>query len=194
VTDPAAMPPPSTRSSSSCPLPSRVSAAASSLSRVRGATRGRDAPLVLERAGAARCSSEFHAEQCGHCPCHLSVSPAHSEQMKTGLDRAMAPLYVRESQTREMRELLHTPRIGLRFAHCAADDGFVNAHSDLSRGNASVEGLKSGWGEGLSLKSCVVISCIQCVACERRRCGVRVVVPVIPLTLCRRPHRPRGAG
>src|SRR5689334_10400036 len=99
----------------------------------------------------ARCSREFQAAQCGHCPCHFSVSPPHSEQTKTGLDRAMGPLSVRESQSGGMFRMLLSPRIGLKnrlgFAP-QADDGFVNAHSDLSQGNASVDGLKTGWGGG----------------------------------------------
>ena len=187
------MPPPSTRSSSSWPLPSRASGAARSLSRVRGTARGAELPLEVDRVEAARCSSEFHAEQCGHCPCHLSVSPAHSEQTKTGLDRAMAPLYVRESQTREMRELLHTPRIGLRFALRAADDGFVKPNSALPRGNASVEGLRTEWGEGLSLGSGVAVSSTQLVTHDTRPRDVRRVVPVTPLTLCGA-RRQRGSG
>jgi len=92
-----------------------------------------------------------------------------------------------------MRELLHAPRIGLRFALRAADDGFVNTRSDLSRGNASVEGLETGWGEGLGLGSCVAISSTQFVTDHTRRGDVRALVPVTRLTLCGTP-RQRGSG
>jgi len=38
---------------------------------------------------ALRCSSVFHSEQCGHCPCHFGVWPPQLSQTNTdgaGLD------------------------------------------------------------------------------------------------------------
>jgi hypothetical protein len=64
-----------------------------------------------------------------------------------------------------------------------ADDGFVNAHSDLPQGNASVDGLDTGWGGGTA-RSFVVTLSTQFAAGERRPRGARRRAPVIGLTLC----------
>jgi hypothetical protein len=99
--------------------------------------------------------------------------------------------------------MLLSPRIGLKnrlgFAP-QADDGFVNAHSDLSQGNASVDGLKTGWGGGTA-RSFVVTLSTQFAAGQRRRRGARcraaACTRVIGLTLCPRTsagHCRRGPG
>jgi hypothetical protein len=49
-------------------------------------------------------------------------------------------------------------RFRLGFAAGGDDAGFVNAHSDPPSGNASVDGLDSGWGGGTALVSVVISS------------------------------------
>jgi hypothetical protein len=67
-------------------------------------------------------------------------------------------------------------------------DGFVNAGSDLSRGNASVCGRKSGWGGGRCL-GLLVIDSTQFVAAGRSLLGVRACARVIRLTVRSVPDR-----
>jgi hypothetical protein len=78
-----------------------------------------------------------------------------------------------------------------------ADDGFVNAHSDQPQGNASEDGLKTGWGGGTA-RSFVVTLSTQFAAGERCRRGMRCRAPVIGLTHCSMRsfsmRRPRGPG
>lgn len=93
--------------------------------------------------------------------------------------------------------MLLTPRMAaknrLGFAHAKADDGFVNARSDLSQGNASVDGLKTGWGGGTA-RSFVVTLSTHFAGSERRlRGGARCAAPVTGLTVCGL-SMPRGAG
>ena len=86
TTAPSTMPPPSTRSSSSCPVGVRaISAASISLSVATGWLRARAWKRVLRVAGPAGSaivsSSVFQALQCGHLPSHLALVPPHSLQV-----------------------------------------------------------------------------------------------------------------
>ena len=85
TSEPGTRPPPSTRSSSAIPVPSRAErSACTSRSGPASAPRGRfAAPRRAERAvGALTCSSVFQAPQPGHCPVQVSAAWPHSEHLK----------------------------------------------------------------------------------------------------------------
>src|SRR5439155_17578951 len=83
TSDPATMPPPSTRSNSGRPDDRRGSSAPVRLGSSTGSVRGPSRRAVAAERGAGRTSAKvFHEAQPGQRPSHLRLSWPHSEQAK----------------------------------------------------------------------------------------------------------------